>query len=142
MAKRYKANKSAPALDPTKQVSGDSVTTRVFVGEVEYCQFPEALRRSGVGTQLGYSEGFQNFSGSAIYAYLRSHRNEFSSYIATPSGRLLFPYSELQEMISEYVSKQEPKETKVGAITPEVTELLEKLKSNPDLVKTILEIVA
>lgn len=144
MAKRKKAKSATrtPALELPKLIPSDQVDTRYFVGEVEYCQLPEALRRLGVAEKLGYPEGFQNFAATSIYIYLRTHRSKFSSYIENSSGFPMFPYSEIAEFSAEYLSKL-PKKPKVEEVeAPEVVELLEKLRANPTLAKTILEIVA
>lgn len=144
MAKRKKAKSATrtPALELSKLIPSDQVDTRFFVGEVEYCQLPEALRRLGVATQLGYPEGFQNFASTALYLHLRTHRNKFSSYIENRSGFPMFPYSEIAQLTSEYLSKL-PKKPRVEEVeAPEITELLGKLRANPTLAKTILEIVA
>lgn len=130
-------------MDTTKLVPMDSVSTRFFVGDVEYCSLPEALRRSEAGKLV--SENFGSFAGTAIYGYLRGNQNKFSSYIETTSGRKMFPNSELQEMIADYLSKRPIKEKEVVEEThpiPELAELITKLKKNPELAKTILEIVS
>lgn len=141
MAKRKKATQ-AFTFDRTKQVSNDQLEIRYFVGDTEYSRLPDALRRSGVGTKLGLPEGFTNFAGSAIYAYLRSHRDKFSSYLQIGSATL-FPYSEVKSLIDDYAEKLGSRVPATRPTeSPEVQELLNKLRENPDLAKALLEIVA
>lgn len=144
MAKRRKAKSAtkSPALDVSKLIPSDQVTTRYFVGEVEYCQLPEALRRLGVAEKIGYPEGFQHFASTSIYTYIRTHRTKFSSYIENSSGFPMFPYSEIAELSSEYLAKFPKNSEMTKAETPEVSELMEKLRGNPELAKALLEIVA
>ncbi len=132
----------AVVMNTTKRVPMESVSTRFFVGDVEYCSLPEALLRSEAGKLI--SEHFRSFAGTAIYAYLRTHISKFSSYIETNSGRKMYPNSEIQEKITEYLSTRPIKEKEVVEADPipELAELVGKLKQNPELVKTILEIVA
>jgi hypothetical protein len=56
----------------------------------------------------------------------------------------MYPNDEVQERITEYLSTRPIKEKEVVKADPmpELAELLNKLKQNPELVKTILEIVA
>jgi hypothetical protein len=129
-------------MNTTKRVPMESVSTRFFAGDVEYCSLTEALLRSEARKLI--SEHFRSFAGTAIYAYLRTYRNKFSSYIETNSGRIMYPNDEVQERITEYLSTRPIKEKEVlkADPMPELAELLSKLKQNPELVKTILEIVA
>jgi hypothetical protein len=129
-------------MNTTKRVPMESVSTRFFVGDVEYCSLTEALLRSEARKLI--SEHFRSFAGTAIYAYLRTYRSKFSSYIETNSGRIMYPNDEVQERITEYLSTRPIKEKEAlkADPMPELAELLNKLKQNPELVKTILEIVA
>jgi hypothetical protein len=129
-------------MNTTKRVPMESVSTRFFVGDVEYCSLTEALVRSEARKLI--SEHFRSFAGTAIYAYLRTYRDKFSSYIETNSGRIMYPNDEVQERITEYLSTRPINEKEVVKADPmpELAELLGKLKQNPELVKTILEIVA
>ena len=129
-------------MNTTKRVPMESVSTRFFAGDVEYCSLTEALLRSEARKLI--SEHFRSFAGTAIYAYLRTYRSKFSSYIETNSGRIMYPNDEVQERITEYLSTRPIKEKEAlkADPMPELAELLSKLKQNPELVKTILEIVA
>lgn len=111
---------------------------RHFVGDVEYASPSEALVRKGVKEKLGLADDY--FMNTPIYSYIKYHRGRFTSYVLV-SSRFLFPYSELEMLIDEYFDKN-PLPITPEPLSPEVEELLQKLRDKPHLAKTLLELVA
>lgn len=109
---------------------------RHLVGDVEYSSFSEALVHKGVREKLGLPSDY--FMNTPIYAYLKYHRARYTSYVLV-GNRFLFPTEEIHAIIDEYFEKMP---TDPERLSPEVEELLQKLRDKPQLAKALLELVA
>jgi spore germination protein GerM len=110
----------------------------VLVGDVEYSTFVTELREMNASVVCGYTG--DSFTGTPIYAYLRSKQDEMKSYVNIGKNHF-YPKTRIRTAIQEYfdfLARKNSTETQ----TPEVTELLRKLAQNPELAKALLELVA
>jgi hypothetical protein len=119
-----------------REISVNDVT--VLVGDVEYSTIATELRAMNAAVVCGYTG--DKFTGTPVYAYLRTKQGEFGSYVNIGKNHF-YPKKQIRIAIQEYfdfLARKKSTETQ----TPEVVELLRKLAQNPELAKALLELVA
>jgi hypothetical protein len=144
MTRKYirKAKPSTPranygSLNTATKIKSTEI--RHFVGEVEFATMSDVLRRMNAHVVCGYSG--DNFTGTPIYSYIQYHRNRFTA-VATLSNLYFFPVKEIEAIVNEYFALLEGKKQQEQVLTPDVAELLRRLREKPELASALLELVA
>lgn len=110
----------------------------ITAGGVEYSTFTRELIDMNAHVVCGYNG--TDFSGTAIYAYLNTHRSDMGSFAMI--GRVhLYPKAKIRRQIQKYFDRLEAKNTQ-SRNTTAIDELLEKLRAKPELAMALLELVA
>lgn len=131
------ARTNAGSLAGATKIASTDVTH--FVGDVEFATMSDVLRRMKAHEVCGYTG--DNFAGTPIYSYIQYHRDRFTA-IANLSKIYLYPAKEIEAIVNEYFALLEGKKQQEQTLSPDVVELLRRLREKPELASALLELVA
>lgn len=110
-----------------------------FIGDVQYATISDVLHGMNASEICGYG-ALESFSGTPVYSYIQYHRDRLTAY-AQIGTLYFFPRSEIETLVKEYFAVIEARKTSPATLTPEMAELLRRLRDKPELATALLELV-
>ncbi len=145
MAKRIYTKRSTPAKTNSgtliKALRHKSSEMTHFIGDVEFSTISDTLLKMNAIEVCGYSTKLESLVGTPIYSYIQYHRDRFTS-VSQIATVYFFPRSEIETLVKEYFSIIETRKVQSAPLTPEMNELLHRLREKPELATALLELVS
>lgn len=144
MARKY-TKRATPARTNSgtliKALKHKSSEMTHFIGDVEFSTIAGVLEKMNALEICGYSPKLESLVGTPIYSYVQYHRDRFTA-VSQIGTVYFFPRSEIESLAKEYFSVLESRKVQNTPLTPEMNELLHRLREKPELATALLELVS